>query len=53
MHSRFQADILNLVEIEINPDLTPYAFSLANKILNNQSSVSMLSNNANELLGMR
>ena len=53
IHSRFQADILNLVEIQINPDLTPYTFSLVNKILNNQNLVSILSNNTNELLGMR
>ena len=28
-------------------------FSLSNKLLNNQNSVSILSNNTNELLGMR
>ena len=53
MQSRFQADILNLVKIQINPDLTPYTFSLVNKLLNNKNSVLILSNNINKLLGIR
>ena len=53
MQSRFQANVLNLVEIQINLDLTLCTFSLASKILNNQNSVLILSNNTNELLGMR
>ena len=53
MQSRFQADILNLVEIQINSNLTRYTFSLSNKLLNNQNPVSILSNNINKLLGMR
>ena len=53
IHNRFQVDVLNLVETQINPILAPHTFSMKKKILQGKGSVSIKFNNSNELLGMR
>ena len=53
MISRFQADAVCLVEKQINPALAPHTFSIKDKLFSNKESVTMLSHNKQEYLGMR
>ena len=51
--SRFQADAVCLAETQINPALTPCTFSIRDKIFKDKESITILSHNKQELLGMR
>ena len=51
--SRLQVDAMCLAETQINPALVPYAFSIRDKIFQQKESVSILTNNKQEHLGMR
>lgn len=51
--SRLQVDAVCLAETQINPALLPCAFSMRNKIFHQKESVSILTNNKQEHLGMR
>ena len=53
IHNRFQEDVLNLVEIQINTGLVPHTFSMTKKILQGKESALIASNHSNELLNMR
>ena len=53
MISRFQIDTLYLAEMQINLALTPYTFSLRDKLFQSKEPVLILSHNRNEYLGMR
>ena len=52
MHTRFQADVLNIVETKINPSLAPHTFLMEKKMLQVKECSSVVSNISNELLGM-
>ena len=51
--SRLQVDAVCLAETQINPVLAPYAFSIRDKIFQQRDSMSILTNNNQEHLGMR
>ena len=51
--SRLQVDAVCLAETQINPALVPCTFSMRNKIFRQKESVSILTNNKQEHLGMR
>ena len=51
--SRLQVDAVCLAETQINPALVPHTFSMRNKIFCQKESVSILTNNKQENLGMR
>lgn len=51
--SRLQVDAVCLAETQINPALVPYTFSIRDKIFQQKESVSILTNNNQEHLGMR
>ena len=53
MISRFQVDAVCLAETQINPALTQYIFSIRDKLFKDKESVSILSHNKQEHLGMR
>ena len=51
--SRLQVDAACLAETQVNPVLVPSTFSIRNKLFQQKESVSILSNNNQENLGMR
>ena len=51
--SRLQVDAMCLAETQINPALVPYTFSIRDKLFQQKESVSILTNNKQEHLGMR
>ena len=51
--SRLQVDAISLAETQINPAVVSSTFSMRNKIFQQKESVSILTNNQNEHLGMR
>ena len=53
MIARFQIDAISLVETQINPALLPCTFSIRNKLFKDKESVTMLSHNKQEHIGMR
>ena len=53
MQIRFQVDMMCLVEIQINLELVLCMFPIRDKILQGKESAAIMSNNLNELLGMR
>ena len=53
MIARFQIDAISLVETQINPALLPCTFSIRNKLFKDKESVTILSHNKLEHIGMR
>lgn len=53
MIARFQIDAISLVETQINPALLPCTCSIRNKLFKHKESVTILSHNKQEHIGMR
>ena len=51
--SRLQTDVVCLAETRINPVLVPHAFLLRDKLFRGKESMSILTNNKQEHLGIR